>query len=219
MAPLQVQARALGDPTRHQIFRYVADAGGTVDVAELTSHLALNHNAIRQHLAKLVKAGLVIETSAAPTGRGRPRLQYAVDPSTESRWGVTGPYERLSMLLTEILRTGDSPVEVGRRAGQRLRMGQDRPNETVDTFVELMTKQGFEPIARVSGDSVDVTLRACPFTSAVLTDPDVVCALHLGMAQGMAEAVGAIVVEELAPEDPRQANCVLRCRLPTEEAS
>lgn len=219
MAPLQVQARALGDPTRHEIFRYIADAGRAVDVAELTAHLELNHNAIRQHLAKLVEAGLVIETSAAPTGRGRPRLQYALNPSTESRWGVTGPYERLSMLLTEILRTGDSPVEVGRRAGQRLRMGEDRPAETVETFVELMTTQGFEPLARVTEDHVDVTLRACPFASAVLTDADVVCALHLGMAEGMAEAVGAIVVDELAPKDPRKAHCVLRCRLPVEEPS
>ena len=42
---LQEQARALGDPTRHAIFRYVADAGTPVDVAELTKHFALNHNA------------------------------------------------------------------------------------------------------------------------------------------------------------------------------
>jgi DNA-binding transcriptional ArsR family regulator len=58
-ATLQEQARALGDPTRHEIFRYIADAGRPVDVAELTAHLGLNHNAIRQHLAKLVHAELV----------------------------------------------------------------------------------------------------------------------------------------------------------------
>ena len=57
MTTLQEQARALGDPTRHSIFQYVADAGHPVGVAELTAHLGLNHNAIRQHLAKLVSAG------------------------------------------------------------------------------------------------------------------------------------------------------------------
>ena len=67
---LQEQARALGDPTRHEIFRYIADAGRPVDVAELTSHLGLNHNAIRQHLAKLVNADLVTEGHAPITGRG-----------------------------------------------------------------------------------------------------------------------------------------------------
>ena len=50
---LQLQARALGDPTRHSIFRYVVDSATLVDVAELTEHMGLNHNAIRQHLAKL----------------------------------------------------------------------------------------------------------------------------------------------------------------------
>src|SRR5436190_7668299 len=120
---LQQQARALGDPTRHEIFRYVADAPMPVDVPELTEHFGLNHNAIRQHLAKLVDAELVTETTAPATGRGRPRLCYEVAPAVESRWGVTGPYERLSLLLSEILRTGDSPVDVGRRAGRRRRLG------------------------------------------------------------------------------------------------
>ncbi len=118
---LQQQARALGDPTRHEVFRYVADAEAAVGVAELTAHFELNHNAIRQHLAKLVDAGLVVETSVPTGGRGRPRLAYAVDPRAESRWGVTGPYERLSLLLAEMISTGDSPEEVGRRAGRRFR--------------------------------------------------------------------------------------------------
>ena len=105
---LQEQARALGDPTRHAIFRYLADAGTPVDVAELTEHFGLNHNAIRQHLTKLVHAGLVTEGRAPSSGRGRPRLNYEIHPSAESRWGATGPYERLSLLLSEMLRTGDS---------------------------------------------------------------------------------------------------------------
>ena len=56
---LQEEARALGDPTRYEIFRYISAANGPVDVAELTAHLGLNHNAIRQHLAKLVGTALV----------------------------------------------------------------------------------------------------------------------------------------------------------------
>src|SRR5207237_7183900 len=120
------QARALGDPTRHAIFRYVADAGTSVDVAELTKHFGLNHNAIRQHLAKLVRASLVTEEQGPSTGRGRPRLNYRMHPTAESRWGAAGPYERLSLLLSEMIRTGDSAVEVGRRAGRRQRLGAAR---------------------------------------------------------------------------------------------
>ncbi len=80
MTALQEQARALGDPTRHAIFEFVADAAHPVDVAELTDHFGLNHNAIRQHLAKLVDAQLVTESRATGGGRGRPRLQYRLHP-------------------------------------------------------------------------------------------------------------------------------------------
>jgi DNA-binding transcriptional ArsR family regulator len=45
--PRQAEARALGDPTRYRIFRYIADARRPVGVAELTDLLGLNHNAVR----------------------------------------------------------------------------------------------------------------------------------------------------------------------------
>src|SRR5687768_14939055 len=106
---LQEQARALGDPTRHAIFRHLADAGGPLGVAELTGQFAFNHNAIRQHLAKLVRAGLVIESKGPSAGRGRPPLVYEVDPGAEGQWGGTGPYERLSRLLIEVIRSGEAP--------------------------------------------------------------------------------------------------------------
>lgn len=210
---LQVQARALGDPTRHQIFEYLVDAGVPTGVAELTDHFGLNHNAIRQHLAKLVDAQLVVEATAAPSGRGRPRLEYSIDPSTESRWGVTGPYEQLSVLLTEIVRSGDAPVEVGRRATRRRRLGTSTDSDPLDVLVDEMARQGFSPVVRRRGESTEVVLQDCPFSSAVLTDPETICQLHMGMAQGVADEVEGLTVEELIPKDPRRANCRLRCHV------
>ena len=210
---LQIQARALGDPTRHDIFRYLVDAGTGVTVAELTEHFGLNHNAIRQHLTKLVVAELVVESTAPPIGRGRPHLLYGVDPASESRWGGVGPYERLAVLLAEIIRSGDGPVEVGRRAGARQRFSDEAHAEPVTAIMEQMARQGFDPAVRQEGDRVDVTFRSCPFISAVLADPTPVCDLHLGMAQGVAEAVGGIVVEELVSHDPGRSPCQLRCRV------
>ena len=213
MTTLQQQARALGDPTRHEVFRYLADADGPVDVSEMTEHFGLNHNAIRQHLAKLVGAGLVVEGKAPSVGRGRPRLVYLLDPSAESRWGVTGPYERLSLWLAEIVRTGDAPVEVGRRAGRRQRLGTTEPGDPVDDLVEQMARHGFDPTVRQKGTAVDLTLRTCPFESTALADPDTVCELHLGMAYGIAEGIDGLEIDELVPKDPRRAHCRLRCHL------
>jgi predicted ArsR family transcriptional regulator len=211
---LQEQARALGDPTRHGIFRYVADADRPVDVAELTEFLGFNHNAIRQHLTKLVDAGLVTEDLAPRTGRGRPRLVYRLNPAAESRWGVTGPYERLSLLLVEILRSGDSAVEVGRRSVRRQRLGSGAEGDPVGVVVEAMERQGFDPFVRNRGKSIELVLRNCPFETAALADSDTVCAIHLGIAQGVAALTGGrLVVDNLVPHDPRRANCQLRTHL------
>ena len=64
-----------------------------------------------------------------------------------------------------------------------------------------------------SGDVVEIVLGECPFASAVLVSPDTVCGVHLGLAEGAAEAIGGIEVESLSPRDPRTAHCVLRCRV------
>ena len=224
MTTLQQQARALGDPTRHDIFRYIAESNGAVHVAELTEHFGFNHNAIRQHLAKLVDASLVTESTAAVTGRGRPRLAYEVDPTAESRWDITGPYERLALLLSEVVRTGDNPVDVGRRAGRRGRLGDpSAPTSSSDpaaAIVDEMAQRGFAPRTRPSRDPADdasadtgeIVLENCPFATAALADPDTICALHLGLAHGAADRVEGLTVDELIPRDPRQANCVLRYR-------
>lgn len=205
---LQQQARALGDPTRHAIFRYVADAQGPVAIAELTAHLGINHNAVRQHLTKLVEAALLIESSVQSGGPGRPRLVYDVEPTAESRWGVTGPYERLTQLLAEIIRTGDLPVEVGRRAGQRYRRSAPG-GEALGDITETMARLGFDPSIRRRGRRIEMVLGTCPFASAAIADPDIICSLHLGIAEGFAEDTD-IVVDELVAKDPRRAKCRLR---------
>lgn len=213
MPTLQEQARALGDPTRHRIFRYIADATEPVTVAALTEHVGLNHNAVRQHLAKLVAADLVVEETASPTGRGRPHLQYWLHPAADSQWGVAGPYERLSLWLSEMLRTGDSPVDVGRRAGRRRRHGPRAGDDPLGTLVGQMQRHGFDPVVEPAEQHTDIVLRTCPFASVALADPDTVCTIHLGIAQGIAESVDGLVVDGIERHDPRQAHCRLRCHI------
>lgn len=220
MATLQEQARALGDPTRYAIFRYAVDARGPVDVAELTAHFGFNHNAIRQHLAKLIDAELLIQDTAPSMGRGRPRLIYFVDPAVESRWGVTGPYERLSLLLAEIVRTGASPLEVGRRAAGELEPPVLSDGDPVEALVDAMTRAGFDPALRTRGRQLEVVLRTCPFASTASADPDTVCAIHRGLAEGIADQTGGrLVIDDLVPHDPRRANCQLRIHVEPEGGS
>ncbi len=209
---LQEQARALGDPTRHAIFRAIVEAGGPIGVAELNERFAFHHNAIRQHLAKLAAAGLVVETTAPPgAGRGRPRLVYEVDPAVAGQWGMAGPYERLSRLLVEIIRTGLDPDEVGRRAADAFRV----PSPSGDVVADLgaaMTRQGFEAEIRPVAGGAEVVLHRCPFASAAMSGRTTVCGLHLGIAEGLA-ADSPVAVTELVAHDPRQAGCRIRLRV------
>ena len=77
-----------------------------------------------------------------------------------------------------------------------------------------MARQGFEPEVRnARGRRVDLVLHNCPFESAVLADPDTICDLHLGIAEGVAELTSdRLVVDELIAHDPRRANCRIRMR-------
>lgn len=210
---LQRQARALGEPTRHRIFGHLMSVGRPAGVVELTELTGLHHNAVRQHLAKLVEAGLIVEGTERPTGRGRPRLTYTIAPSSDGRWGPVGPYERLALLLTEVIRSDDPPIEVGRRAGRRERLGSGRDIDPVDELVDSMARHGFEPSLTRDDGTVAITLQACPYASAALADPDTICQLHLGLAYGIAEEAGNLVIDELVPRDPRRAHCQLRARL------
>lgn len=227
MSDLQQQAKALGDPTRHRIFRLLADAPEPLGVADLVAQVGHTSNAIRQHLAKLVAAGLVVETVAEPDGRGRPHLLYEVAGSADSRWGVVGPYERLATLLAEVLESGDDPVEVGRRAGRALAVRTEgHPAEDaalplpLRTFIGEMVRQGFEPHAEVGpdlhGDETDIALRACPFESAALANPATVCGLHQGMIEGMAQSVGGLVIDQLVIRHADDHDCHVHCRSVTD---
>ena len=84
---VQREARALGDPTRHRLFRYIVDAARPVGVGELTDYEQLNHNAVRQHLAVLKDAGLVTEEVEDRDRAGRPRLLYRLHPEVAGSWG------------------------------------------------------------------------------------------------------------------------------------
>lgn len=215
---LRRQAQALGDTTRYRIFDHVRSADHPVGVAELTEFVGLHHNAVRQHLAKLCDTGLLVERRAPVSGPGRPRLEYVLDPTAESRWGSTGPYQLLSLLLSEVIRSGDPPVVVGERAGHMSGARSDHDLEPLDALVEEMARQGFDPVLERGEGVAEVVLRRCPFEETARVDPSTVCELHLGIAQGLAAELGGLSVDSLSPHDPRRAGCRLRITLEAAES-
>ncbi|MBK9179838.1 MAG: helix-turn-helix domain-containing protein [Acidimicrobiales bacterium] len=207
------QASALADPTRLRLYRYLRDADGPVDVAELTDLVGLHHTAVRQHLARLREAGLVDEARQATGRPGRPRLVYRA-AGVEPTLVVTDAYRRLSMLLADALRAGGPPSEAVRAAGRAAgrRAAEGVAIDGVTAFEEEARRLGFSPRRVARGRSVELVLERCPFADVAAADPALVCGLHLGLAEGLADAVGGVEVLGLTVRDPHTAGCRLRLR-------
>ena len=209
---MQREARALGDPTRHRLFRYIADASRPVGVGELTDYVDLNHNAVRQHLAVLKDAGLVTEEAENRDRPGRPRLLYRLHPEVAGRWGTPGAYAWLAGLLSGAIQRGLDPRQVGRQDGHRRAAELAGTGEPADLLEQEMTRRGFRPARAERGRRIDFILGCCPFADVAADYPGTVCQLHLGLAEGLAQGMGGLVVERLVAKNARLAGCRLLAR-------
>ena len=80
-----------------------------------------------------------------------------------------------------------------------------------------LAEQGFSPeTVVVDPERLDIVLHACPFADAAAEDPATICQLHLGLAEGAAQAIGGLHVEGLRIADPHDAGCRLQLRRTTQ---
>ncbi|MEO6156593.1 MAG: ArsR family transcriptional regulator, partial [Ilumatobacteraceae bacterium] len=184
-----------------------------VGVAELTAHFGLNHNAIRQHLAKLRDAGLVLEETAEPSGPGRPSLRYRPNPGAADRWDGTSPYEELSMMLLEVLRGGE-PREVGRTAGRRLAHAYGDEVDPAELLEAVTRRLGFEPTRVENISGAELILDRCPFAASAALAPDVVCELHRGLAEGVSAEADGIEINAMVVHPAHLGGCRVKLESP-----
>lgn len=209
------QGRALGNPTRIAILDRLRRAADPVSVADLCDQLGLNHNGIRRHLRLLRDSGLVVEERLAPQGPGRPALVYRPAPGAVERWDGVGPQRELSAMLLGMLISGRSAREVGRDAGQRL-----TPPSVADplTALEWVTRElGFDPQRiTVTGEfGAEILLNRCPFVDGAQLAPEIVCQLHLGIAEGVTIATGGrIAISAIVIADPLTGGCRIQVEVP-----
>lgn len=217
-AGLQREAKALGDPTRHRLFRYIADASAPVGVSELTRYAGLNHNAIRQHLSMLKDAGLVIEEVERRGRPGRPRLLYRLHPEAAGEWGTPGAYAWLAGLLSAAVRRKQSPRQAGRQEGHRRAAELAGPGDPAELLQEEMSRRGFRPTRAGRDRRIEFVLGRCPFAEVAAADPETICQLHLGLAEGLTEGLGNLTVERLVVKEAHRAGCRLTLRRATPTA-
>ena len=207
--PDPVLARAVAVPLRRRVLDLVRAAERPVTVAELTGELGCNHNAVRQHLARLREAGLVAEVLEERNTPGRPRLLYAATARPN-------PYARLTRLLLVALRTGSSPRTAGRRAGLA-EAASEAPNggDAFDVLEADAARHGFAPRRVGRGRQLELVLDVCPFADIAADDPTTVCSLHRGLTEGIIAGVGGARVERFDANDPHRAGCRVGLRRTT----
>ncbi|MGH3186818.1 MAG: hypothetical protein ACRDPY_50050 [Streptosporangiaceae bacterium] len=62
------------------------------------------------------------------------------------------------------------------------------------------------------GRQIEFTLGRCPFAEVAAADPDTICRLHLGLAEGLTEGLGGLITERLTVRPARRAGCRLTVR-------
>ena len=197
--------RLLGNPYRLAIVEALEEAPR--QIPELARLLGIHPTTVRDHLEKLLEAGVLHEEPGVPAGRGRPSKRYRL------RHPLLGKDTEVRLFigsLISLLRTayGERAVaaaeEEGARRGRELGRPFRHPSleQAVRVVIETLERLSFAPTppSRRSGVVV-VDVRHCPF-NVDPRDPDaaVVCAFHEGLIRGVAEvASGENVGVRLLP--------------------
>ncbi|MBB2890038.1 helix-turn-helix domain-containing protein [Flexivirga oryzae] len=186
--------------TRATVLQILRDAPEPLPIAEVAARAGVHVNTVRFHLEALTDSGLVEQLRAEPTGPGRPATLVRAVAAMDR----TGPrtYLPLAQLLLDDVAAGPRPKEHARRAGRRWgrRVAEevyaDHP-EPVDGLIDALGELEFAP-ERTS--STELELHHCPFLELTTPTGGLVCAIHLGLMQGVLDGAGSDVrVERLDP--------------------
>ena len=199
------RAAVLADRSRRRVFTAITSAAAPVGVAELAEACGIHPNTVRLHLDRLKRAGLVTMADDGPRRPGRPPHRYVAsgnDPSADA-----DAYRRLAGMLAKAVREGAGARQTGRAMAKS--EGAPKEADGLAAIASAMAAQGFRPIIEPAGERTEIVLQTCPFAEVAAQDPATICQLHLGLAEGTAEAVGGVTVERLVVRDPREAGCRL----------
>ncbi|KAA9107629.1 helix-turn-helix transcriptional regulator [Microbacterium rhizomatis] len=155
-------------------------------IAELTDETGLHANTVREHLQRLEADGLVVRTTEHRTTRGRPRVLFTAVMGEEA---VSSPVARRKVRAAadrgDLMRRLIPDAEPDTRD-----LAPDALHQ-LDAIVENLAESGFEPAFDGRDLTLDVT--PCPHQEAQSGHRETLCAVHLGIMQGvLAEAGGPL---------------------------
>ncbi|MCL1871511.1 MAG: helix-turn-helix domain-containing protein [Promicromonosporaceae bacterium] len=176
---------ALASPVRLRVLDVLRAADDAPTAQTLAAELGLHVTTVRFHLDLLEEAGLVARETRRAARRGRPAVHYAlVDDAPTPGPGVDEAREEMIGALAEALASPDAArPDAARAAGRRWAERLPAPvTDARSAVADVFARLGFGP----EPDGEDLALHTCPFRSAAQAHPQVVCQVHLGLAEGLA---------------------------------
>ncbi len=181
---------------RSRVLERLRECATPTTAAALASSMNLHVNTVREHLEGLVDRGVAVRHAAPVVGRGRPAWQYEAASNEADADPRVRDYIGLAIALAgQVSRSSADPragaLAAGETWGRALAAGIDRtsPARARWRTVELLADLGFDP--QPDARAAKVRLRRCPLLDAAISQPDIVCTVHLGLVRGVLSALGA----------------------------
>lgn len=191
---------------RERVLRLVRGHDGPIDASELAALMGLHVTTARFHLDALCEEGAIARTRIKRSGVGRPRTGYV---PVRDRLDYRSLAEVLALELGDTVAERERRAErAGHRWANRIMANQsvdageapdgladDRLDQTIDDrtaqIAQIFDRMGFDAELVPADDSADgpaertIRLYGCPVRDLAESYPEVSCAMHLGLLQGL----------------------------------
>jgi predicted ArsR family transcriptional regulator len=194
--------------SRARVLDLLRAANGPLGVQGVADRAGLHPNTARFHLDALVEAGLATREPQPRETPGRPSMAYRVvdggGPPGQRRYRLLA--EMLTSMIAGVMpQPEQAATEAGREWGRYLTEQPppyQRPAaaQAVERLAAALAEIGFAPEVLAVADGYQLRLPQCPFREVAEQHQDVVCALHLGLIQGvLAQLRAPVTADQLQP--------------------
>lgn len=206
--------------TQQSVLAVLRDQPDLVDIEAIARHLGRHPNTLRDHLAALLSAGLVVRYQAPAEGRGRPRWLYgtAAEPAVDEN------AELAAALAWRLAHRERSPLTAAREVSRHwalqiiARRGLERQATARagrEQVVGVLDDLGYAPQPDSRIDRVALT--RCPLLQVASDVPEVVCNVHRGLVEELLDASGADPTRTTLTPFAAPGSCALRLLAPRAE--
>ncbi len=187
---------------RAAVLERLRQLDGTLSVEQLATATGQHANTVREHLEALTGDGYATKTAAPKEGRGRPAWLYQ---ATATPAGPVGYVALAAALAQHLAATSANPAAAGESAGRSWARALPGTSRLGTVAAEEVPGKARGKVARqrvatalgqagfgVQGnhDATELRLTTCPLVEVAKGNPDVICAVHLGLAKELLSGSG-----------------------------